>query len=154
VLREPCVLLADFHNVALDHEGCTFPLQPYFTPKKLPEIYLGIPAISYGQQLQSPEARLAFSILDYFQSHFSKQARLLRIDTHNAFAASAGCREVVIVLQELPHDSVRYIRLNGKQYAESLDAYLALKITFDGLPRNDEAQVIDLRCPNIALVKG
>ena len=40
-LRKPIAKASDFYNAALDKEGVLFPIHPFFSPKKLPEIYLG-----------------------------------------------------------------------------------------------------------------
>lgn len=153
-VREPFALVSDFHNVAIDNEGYLFPLQPYFTPKKLPEIYLGLAHVAYGQKLDTEEAKLAFSIFQYVESHFSKVSRLVSLDTHNAFAPSKGASEVILAIQERPDAPIRYLRLDAKEYEKSLDAYLALKNTFDALTQEKQCYSIDLRCPNIALVKA
>ena len=46
VVRQPLAALYDVQNGALDEEGYLFPLSPFFAPKTLPFIYLGLPANS------------------------------------------------------------------------------------------------------------
>ena len=41
-MRHPIALLRDFENVALDATGTLFPFSPFYSPKNLPEIYLGL----------------------------------------------------------------------------------------------------------------
>src|SRR5579872_2269935 len=52
-VRKPVAWLADFNNTAIDAEGHLFPVDPFFPPKRLPELYLGVPANS-GWQIKSP----------------------------------------------------------------------------------------------------
>lgn len=150
-LREPKAHLADFHNMAIDCEGFTFALMPYVSPKNLPEIYLGISDLVDEQSLDSPEATLAIAILDYCEASLPKTTKLIRIDTHSAYAKSAGLREVVIVVEE--SNRKRFLRLKSRDFEQSLQAYIALKETFDQLAKDNLVQVIDLRCPSIALIR-
>lgn len=152
-LREPQAVLSDVTNLAIDQEGFTFPLRPYYTPKNLPELYLGNAPLHFATKLNSAEATLAFAIVAFIKQSFPTATKVVRVDTHNAFAKSAGIREVIVVLQEMPEKSTRYLRFNGKNYVQALNEYRKLKVTFDGLQHNQEPQIIDLRNPNIALVK-
>lgn len=146
VLKEPCALIADFSNVAIDREKFCFPLKPYFTPKKLPQIYLGLTQLSYEQALDSKEVDLAFKLLDYLEQHVI--CSIETIDVHNAFAKSAGAEEIVVVLDD--HAKKRYLRLNPRDFTRALDRYKALQSTFD---KAQHSQIIDLRIPQIALFK-
>lgn len=151
VFREPCALLADFSNVALDRERVCFPLKPYFTPKRLPELYLGIRELSYNSPLETKEASLAFKVLDYAKSSLPSACRIVRIDTHNAFAKSAGVQEVVVVLEEASR--TRYLRLAPQTFQKSLDTFIAYQSVFNQVNSTLPDQIIDLRSPCIALVK-
>ncbi len=150
-VREPCALLANTSNVALDSERFCFPLRPYFTPKILPELYVGEVDVSYGASLDSKEATLAFSVLDYVKKGLPVSCRIIRIDTHNAYAKSAGIQEVVVVLEQ--SDKTRYIRFDPRTFKESFDCYKDLSITFDQINSASREQIIDMRSPSIALVK-
>ena len=41
-LRTPIAYLCDYSNTLIDKEGVPFPFKPFFTPKNLPEIYVGL----------------------------------------------------------------------------------------------------------------
>ena len=41
-VRQPIAFLEDFENVAIDKEGYPFPFAPFFSPKNLPSLYLGV----------------------------------------------------------------------------------------------------------------
>jgi hypothetical protein len=150
LLKEPIARLADFDNMSVDREGNLFPLSPYFTPKRLPEICVGLQEFSGWQQpLRCSEATLAFKIMGYIESNYPKNIRIVRIDTHAAHHPSAGSREVVLLLQD---GILRYVRLKADDYEKSLYHYKALRDTFTSLQKEGKQQVIDLRCPSIALV--
>jgi hypothetical protein len=149
LLREPAMRLTDLDNVAIDREGNLFPLAPYYTPKCLPELCVGIDSFSGWNRLSSREAALALKIMEHIECSFPASIKTLRIDTHAAFHPSAGSREVVVVLE----DGVRrFLRLKRDGFEETLRHYLALRDTFGPLQKEAKEQVIDLRCPNIALV--
>lgn len=139
VVREPCALIADFSNVAVDREKFCFPLKPFFTPKRLPKIYLGLTELSYNRALDSKEAELAFKLLDYLEANFS--CPITSIDVRNAYAKSAGSQEIVVVLD------TKHLRLSPRDYEAALMRYKALEATIGN------AKIIDLRIPCIALTK-
>ncbi|MCE5293750.1 MAG: hypothetical protein LLF94_03955 [Chlamydiales bacterium] len=149
-VREPKALLADFSNVALDADRYCFALKPYFTAKKLPEIYLGLNELSYSVPLETREAALAFNVLDYIHTQLPN-CRIIRIDTHNAYINNAGLQELVVVLEE--GTKTRYLRATSRDYKKSIDAYKQLISTFDTINPASLIQIIDLRSPSIALVK-
>lgn len=151
VCREPCALLADFSNVALDRERVCFPLKPYFTPKRLPELYLGMQELSYNMPLETKEACLAFKVLDYAKNALPASSRIVRIDTHSAFAKSAGVQEIVVVLEEASRK--KYLRLAPQTFQKSLDIYAEHQGVFNQVNSTIPEQIIDLRSPSIALVK-
>lgn len=151
VCREPYALLADFSNCALDRERVCFPLKPYFTPKRLPELYLGVRELTYNMPLETKEASLAFKVLEYAKSALPGTCRIVRIDTHNAYVKSAGVQEVVVVLED--GGRTRYLRLAPQTFQKSLDTYIAHHSIFNQVNSSLPEQIIDLRSPSIALVK-
>lgn len=145
-VRKPYVWLADFDNVALDEEGYPLPIFPFFTPKKLPEFYVGLApfglyaedsekgAALWGKPLRSPYIHLAFEILKIFERPpCSDLLQLKRIDVSEAFADSYGRRCIVLIL----HDEIsernkvytasRILRLSEKNYLRQMGNYLQLR---------------------------
>ena len=149
-VREPKALLADFSNVALDADRYCFLLRPYFTAKKLPEVYLGVNELSYSVPLETREAALAFNVLDYISAELPDY-RIVRIDTHNAYINNAGLQELVVVLEK--GEKTRYLRASSRDYKKAINTYKKLIGTFDTINPASLIQIIDLRCPSIALVK-
>jgi hypothetical protein len=146
VLRKPIAFLGDYTNTALDAEGHLFPFKPFFTPKKLPEIYVGLSSwhdgmeeesAKWGTRLQSPRAQVALKIytlaLDYCSTH---QTHLTRIDTSKAYALSYGQRQIVVILEDwlvkekkgkpIVCTYPKILRLSTERYAQELVHYQIL----------------------------
>lgn len=112
-LRKPVAYLADFSNTLIDADAVPFPAQPFFTPKRLPEVYLGLSEEIYsddqnvdrifqwGSSLQNKKTNLAFTIMQkVYQSCCSDFTSLSHIDVSKAFASSYGQRQIVVVLED------------------------------------------------------
>ena len=150
VIRKPVAWLGDYQNIALDQEGYIFPVVPFFSPKELPEIYLGLPPFgasedSFGRKgglwqtpLQNRHLYLAFEILQFLEgSPWREGLRIKRIDVSNAFAPSLGQREIVLFTEEeIPvlrdGKSQRFffpkiLRLSPKEYMQQMNNFFALQ---------------------------
>lgn len=141
-VRQPLAWLYDFDNVALDEEGTPFPITPFFSPKKLPEIYLGVKTFAWGRPLQDAKATLALTLVKMM---LGLSLQVKRVDVTAAFAPGLGKREIVVILEE--NGFSKFLRLTPKSYAQELGNYLELRKT---LP--PEMQVIDLRIPQLAFI--
>ena len=171
--RKPIAWLADYKNIAVDREGFLFPVTPFFSPKHLPEIYLGLPPFT-SWHLKSPAFELAFQILQFLETAPWKEGlRIQRIDVSNAFAPSLGQREVVLFTEEelsLRRDTEEIIctfpkilRIAPKEYGQQLNHFFALRRTMMEDYRKQLAtlkeggrfapRIIDLRIPQLAFVE-
>jgi hypothetical protein len=149
-VRKPIAWLADYRNTALDREGYLFPVSPFFSPKEMPEIYLGLPP--FGSQdgisdrkggqwlvpLQDRHLHLALEILQFLEGvPWREGLRIKRIDVSNAFAASLGQREIVLFTeeemnirkneQEIVCTFPKILRLAPKDYTQQLGNFFALR---------------------------
>jgi hypothetical protein len=149
-VRKPIALLADYANTAIDQDGFLFPVSPFFSPKQLPEIYLGLPP--FGSSEDSMERKggewltplrnryfsLALEVLQLLEAFPQKEGmQVERIDVSNAFAPSLGQREIVLkiedelVLQRSQKEFVclfpKILRLAPKDYRSQLNNFLALR---------------------------
>ncbi len=149
-IRQPIAWLEDYENIAIDKEGYPFPFSPFFSPKNLPSIYVGLapfgiaaldlekPAVRWGTAYSGKYLDLALSVLsvvtdpkvaDFF---FVK-----RIDVSNAFAESYGTKEIIVITEDFIIKSIqgkevqlcfpRILRLSTKHYAQELGNYLKLR---------------------------
>lgn len=179
-LRKPIAYLLDSTNTVIDSEGFPFPFKPFFTPKKLPEVYLGtadsteespINSMQWGRQLKGPRVELAMDLFKLVTSQYCSDSLCLkRIDVSKAHAASYGQRQVIVILEkqlvkEVKGQSIivrvqHILRLDTKNYLQGLENYVKLKPHLDSLPidltdvtlTNIELLpiIIDLRLPHLA----
>jgi len=149
-VRQPIAWLEDYANVALDKEGYPLPFSPFFSPKNLPAIYLGLPpfglvavdaerpAAEWGIALKGKYIYLAFDLLAMITDpKVSDLFSVKRIDVSNAFAESYGTREIVMITEDFitRHSAgkdvqfcfPRILRLSTKNYAQELGNYLTLR---------------------------
>jgi len=148
-LRQPIALLHDYENTAIDVEKYVFPLNPFFSPKDLPEIYVVLSPSGEEESLHEKKGAvwnepiknrymdLALKLYSLLMApEFKERIKLKRIDVSNAYAESYGRREIVVILEEtfaLDHKLrkitcvfPRILRLNSKDYEQQLGNYLVL----------------------------
>jgi hypothetical protein len=145
-MRKPIAFLGDYTNAAIDKDGIPFPVKPFFTPKKLPDIYLGSIddnidnscGLVWGKQIKGKRLDLAFHILKMLQRKCCDGTSSVRqIDVSRAFALSCGQRQIVVTLEERSVKkvenkpvfvvSMRILRLTPENYPQQLANYLQLK---------------------------
>jgi hypothetical protein len=172
-IRKPVAWLADFKNTAIDAEGFSFPVDPFFSPKNLPEIYLGLSQFS-SWHIEGPRLELALEILKFLETAPWKEGlRIKRIDVSNAFAASLGLREVVLlteeelVLRQENQEAIcvfpKILRLAPKDYVQQLGNFFSLRrammedyqrqLASTKLEGRFAPRIIDLRIPQLAFVE-
>ncbi len=143
--RQPVAWLYDYVDIGLDDKGICFPVTPFFSPKNLPEIYLGLferqpppAALVWNQPFEDERLKLALSILRIFSSkEYSGLFTLHRIDVSSAFAASCGKRQIVLNVEESCKKIVGesevlafqplFLRLSVKNISKELGNYLSLR---------------------------
>lgn len=172
-MRQPIALLYDFENRAIDEERIVFPLIPFFSPKNLPELYLGV---STTHIKEDPKAALALDILKLInESSIKDQLNIRLIDVSKAFERSYGQQEIVILIEDeiiskieqrqIHYYLPQYLRLSRKNYAQELSNYLKLREELlkkeEGrltLPEGDQTavrlkcKIIDLRLEQLAFI--
>lgn len=149
-VRKPIAWLGDYQNTAIDREGYIFPVAPFFSPKELPEIYLGLPPFGSGEDsmgrcggmwqtpIQNRYFDLAFEILQFLSgSAWEEGLRIKRIDVSNAFAPSLGQREIVLFTEEelsvtrggqtIHCIFPKILRLAPKEYPQQLANFFSLR---------------------------
>jgi len=144
--RVPVALLFDFADTAIDDQGRFFPLAPFYTPKRLPEVVLGLPAGEHAWEVECDRRKLELmrDLLDLLSSPpFCDCFCVRRIDLSSAFAPSFGRREIVIEV-EIDEECSHLLRVSLSDYRSALYNYLVL------IERGVEASVIDLRVEGVA----
>lgn len=122
-LRRPIALVGEWTNRGIDAEGHIFPLIPFYTPKKLPRLFLGDPS----------HFPLALKILAAL-----KGESLYSLDLEKASHPSFGEREIVLNLNG------SLLRLDPDHWQEGLAKW-------SKLPSKD-IKIAELRIPNLAVI--
>ncbi len=173
-IRKPIAYLGDYTNTAIDAQGYCFPSEPYYTPKKLPQFYLGLPSSIvtedlWGKPVQQESFTLATAVFETATRILgSDGTRIVKVDTSMAFADSYGQRQIVLVIEEVTSlcrgfETVlcytpRILRLATIHYEETLRDYTALRpylrqqivVATDQPVFRAPTVVVDLRLPNLA----
>lgn len=172
--RRPMVQVIDFVNIAADREGVLFPIHPFFSPKKLTEVYLGekgrktSPVSHWGDRIQGPYQKLAWEVCDFLWQEGEGIFFVKRVDVSEAFAASLGRREIVVQIErELLVESssvvvVHLLRLDVKGFREGIEKYRQLQEHLWNAVQQEVAllgdkgrveKVVDLRINSFAYIK-
>lgn len=126
-LRKPMALMGDRTNTAISEEGVLFSLVPYYTPKKLPRLFLG--------------SRDNFPLAKDLLHHFERKGRLDKvdlIDVEKSQSSSYGDREVII-----RYDGI-WMRIEPDHWQEGIDKFFKVK--------HIEAKIVDLRIRGLAII--
>lgn len=132
-VREPIARFTESANTALDAQSCAFPLHPFYTPKKLPEVVLG-------------HSKCRDLAIELIQTLHEPDFHLLRVDVSQADHPCYGRRQILCVFQEGEVSCV--VRLSPHNYRTALNNYLRLRDNLAIMPK-----LIDLRISNLAYLK-
>ena len=127
LLRTPLFFLGDKENLAIDRSGNCFPFAPFFSPKRLPTLYLG----------EKPHPQ-ALQIALYF---LERLRDLHLIDLSKATCETLGTQEIVIGIGK------QLLRFTPSHYEEEISNYLKMKKLSQITPL-----VIDLRIRKMAFI--
>lgn len=174
-MRRPIAFLSDYSNTAIDSKGVPFPFSPFFTPKSLPEIYLGMGRHNPegGEEALDPaQMKLALDCLQYLSKHCCPEnAVIKKIDVSQAFAPSYGLRQIVVTMEDVMtlksngknvlYTFPRILRLPAEDYKQALANYgiLRKRLLQEKPPASKDAVVrvaplfIDLRLPSLAYMQ-
>jgi hypothetical protein len=153
-VRKPVCWIADFVNTVMDQEGYMFPVSPFFSPKKLTELYLGQEGLKESFQGGSPAFTyplkgryidLAYKVLDLFQQQEKASCTIKRIDVSQAFYPTLGKRGVVVLIENGEH--THFLRMSTARLEQEVAHY---KILRSHLGKTQT--VIDLRSLQLAFI--
>ncbi|MCH9612610.1 MAG: Cell division protein FtsQ [Chlamydiia bacterium] len=155
-VRRPVALLGDFVNAAVDKEGVVFPLAPFYSPKNLVEIVLGlgVSTLEWDRKPQIDMERLkeAFSVIEKVGEADLGDYQLVKLDMTQCKQKSYGKREIDLIFYPGENCPLHYVRLPTLQI-ESRLANLAKLIEQNEKLKLDKKSVIDLRLDGLAYVE-
>lgn len=168
-MRTPIGYLGDYTNTAFDSEGILFPFTPFFTPKKIPTIILGIDQMDmgWGSSLKNDEKlQMALLVMKHVQHLIKNQPYFLNmIDVSKAFSDSEGQRQIVISLEGsrgIEQDGIASIkvisyllRLNPDHYEKGINNFMTLRDHMESkkLYEDQPQLIVDLRLEHLAFIK-
>lgn len=150
-VRQPISYISDLTNTAIDMEGVLFPFNPFFSPKRLPEIHLGLPQrLSWGDRVEDERLKIAFDILNLFETHLkNKNLGIVRIDVADAIVESLGKKQIVVVLNDDGKQIL--LRMPCEDYERKFNAFQ--QVYAKNLKKKSFSKiVIDLRLPDLAFI--
>jgi hypothetical protein len=171
-MRVPVAYVGDLSNTAIDEEGYLLPFRPFFTPKRLPTLYLGLEKkeCQWGNCLKNlPSLTLAFGLLEQFKELKEEKYNLKQVDVMQALADSYGQRQVILMVEECVQEDNSsakrqiYLRLSSDHTEQDLTNFRTLmNVEFekkDVLFAKANAQdhhpiIIDFRIPHLAFIKA
>lgn len=145
IMRQPQLFLFDFSNIAIDEMGYLLPFKPFFTPKKLPTLFLGLKSmVNWSEPIQEEKVRLAMDLVCYLKD----VAQVSQIDLSQTEEKTLGKQEIILVLDN-ENGSHHYLRLSLRRYTQEILHYCTIRERM--ILKNF---VIDLRVPNLAFIKN
>ena len=158
--RVPVAFLGDFTNTALDEEGYLIPFKPFFSPKKLPEVFLGNigDEIIWGKPIEGKRGELAMKLFMFFSALCKDESLILKtIDVTKAETLSFGQREIILEFEDSGNTWI--LRCSLENYEREANRYIALRDylrSLENFPgdKNPFVRVIDLRIPQLAFIKN
>lgn len=155
-IRKPIAYLADRTNAALDEEGYVIPFKPFFTPKKIARVYLGLnpsTELVWNQKLEDKRLNLAWNLLN--QLKCLEGIWIKNIDLSRAEAESLGERRIVLVLDAVTDEGERVERcvvLNSEDPLEGVERFCRFRTEAKEWEK-EKHLVLDLRVPELGLIK-
>lgn len=167
-MRTPCAYIGDFTNTVIDEEKYLFPFRPFFTPKRLPTLYLGLnkEECQWGSHLKHLSSiKLAFDLLSQFERLQQDQFFLKQVDVSQAFADSYGQRQIIMELEENHAQAssegaplVVFLRLSLDHAQQDLMNFYTLQKTFFEKKKEarlkKESVIFDFRIPHLAFINS
>lgn len=160
VVRSPVAFISDYTNTAIDDESHLIPFRPFFSPKKLPELFLGLQGNGdqWGDILRNESLSLALSFLkELEETNLSGKMHLMKIDVSKAAAPSLGNKYVQIILESDFQD------LNDARSSFRITLLMPPENFLDGFKRFyalykekgsewKRSMIIDLRIPRLGYI--
>lgn len=167
-IRTPLAFVGDFANTAIDEEGHLFPFRPFFTPKRLPTIYLGLNTdeCKWGSCLKSlTSVQVAFDLLRQFECIGLEGMYLKQLDVTQFQADSYGKRQIVMTLKKISENknlnnsnALIILRLSLDHTKQDLINFRSLQATLsekkEELLEKGQSVIIDFRIPHLAFIRA
>lgn len=151
-IRKPVAFYGDLSNTAIDSKKVLIPFSPFFTPKNLPTLYLGVgPLWKWGHKLDHVRAELGFRLLDRLKSELKDSGFDIKVvDVTRCELESRGACQIVVHLSRPIEGSQVWLILDPLHYNEGLSRFKAIVENCPDLIEINKGYVVDLRLDNLA----
>jgi hypothetical protein len=153
-LRQPIAYLGDFEDLFVDSQQVPIPQQPFYSPKKLPEIYLNDEKedVVWHHPLKGAKWYQAYFLLNFI-NEIGFGSDLQSIDMRNYQHENFGAQQIVLVFKHFLEDKDKlvYLRLPCKKTEVFLKKFLLMKEQVLEMSSSQDI-VIDLRFEDTYLV--
>jgi len=147
-LRKPVLALKDYAQLGVDAEGMIVPIAPYYSPKRLPEVYLGLKTIEWNRAQQVNQA---LDIMAYFDHHALETFTLKLIDLSRLTHSIPSHREIIVTISIFNKN--HYLRLNPQHVDRALHRYMRLFKEAKLKNQLHESIIFDARITKFATLK-
>jgi hypothetical protein len=120
-LKKPHFLLLDFSNLAIDPNGYVFPLKPFFSPKKLTQVYLGISQVDWNHKNNVESALKIQSLLD---ENLQELVDIETIDLSGLKVQATSLKHIVVTISY--KNTKHYLRLSQEGLEKGVLCYISL----------------------------
>lgn len=148
-LRRPLFELYDYKNCGLDKEGFITPLVPFYSPKKLPQIYLGLKQLSWDEPHNISQA---LDIVDFFEKNQFQGINLKRIDLSRLNHKLISHREIIVIVSVGNVD--HYLRIHPSLIQKALVRYVSIFLEPKLKKTISKSCVFDARISKFATIKN
>jgi len=120
-LREPRFFLGDYSGLGLDKEGRIIPLQPFFSPKILPRVWLGLDKIDWNKAYGIEKAE---AIALFFEMAPYRDFQLQSIDLSQLLHPIVAHHEIIVKVGHF--GSLHYLRIHPQRIEQALKRYVKI----------------------------
>ncbi len=147
-LREPRFFLGDFSDLGLDKGGRVIPLKPFFSPKILPCVWLGLHKIDWTRAYLIEKA---VEVALFFEDTTYRNFQLESIDLSRLDHPITAHHEIIVKV--LHFGNVHYLRIHPDRIAQALKRYAKI-FDEDSLQNYSRSSfVFDARIKKFATLK-
>ncbi len=144
-------LIADFKNRGIDERGRIFPIKPFFSPKGIVSVFLGIQEIKEGSFVDDYEEVSRWEFAKRFLKDLSKvniEGRVFLLDVSKVEEKSLGKNEIILKVDYFERTDI--LRLSKRNYLNEMQNYIILTEKL----KHEKGQImIDFRLDSLAFIE-
>jgi len=144
-------LIADFKNRGIDEGGKIFPIKPFFSPKGIVSVFLGIKEVKEGGAIDTYEEKSRWVFAKKFLKDLSVvniQGKVTFLDVSKIEEKSLGKNEIILKIDYFERTDI--LRLSKRNYLNEIQNYIILTEKL----KHEKGQImIDFRLDSLAFIE-